>query len=331
MKQSNNLTALRLIAAWMVLYGHSFVFLGLPEPLFAGWVPLGPLAVYIFFAISGYLISQSWANDPNWQHFLLKRILRIFPALTVCTLLTALVFGPIFTQLPLTEYFSHAWTYNYLSNIVLKIHYSLPGVFETNRYPNAINGSIWSLPIEFFMYIVLLVVGLSKLPRTAWLALAVSILLLAEFWGTRSSEMLVMYGTDLRQVVICGSYFWIGALFHQYGINRFLTVGNMLLIVFAWCGLSRWPTLFSTAGWFFVPMLALAFGLSRGELLSRLTRFDYSYGVYIYAFPIQQAVQHLYPDMGLWPYLAITSGITLALAVASWHLIERPSIRLGKR
>ena len=84
----NNLTALRWFAAGLVLYGHAFVFLGLPEPLFLQWASMGPLGVYIFFAISGYLVAQSWQRDPSLPRFLAKRILRIFPGLLVIQLQT---------------------------------------------------------------------------------------------------------------------------------------------------------------------------------------------------------------------------------------------------
>lgn len=101
----NNFTALRWFAAGMVLYGHSFVFLGLPEPTFLGWAPMGPLGVYIFFSISGYLVAQSWENDPNVFRFLQRRALRIFPGLFVCTVLSVFLLGPIFTTIPLLDYF----------------------------------------------------------------------------------------------------------------------------------------------------------------------------------------------------------------------------------
>ena len=65
MNLTNNLTALRWLVASMVLYGHFFVFLGLPEPVLMGWASLGPLGVFIFFVIGGYLVTQSWESDPN--------------------------------------------------------------------------------------------------------------------------------------------------------------------------------------------------------------------------------------------------------------------------
>ncbi len=78
---NNNLTALRWLAAMLVLYGYSFIFLGPPEPVFMQWKPLGPLGVFIFFAISGYLVAQSWARDPHVLRFLVRRVLRIFSGL----------------------------------------------------------------------------------------------------------------------------------------------------------------------------------------------------------------------------------------------------------
>ena len=80
---TNNLNFVRLFGASLVLYGHSFVFLGLPEPLFLSLQPLGALGVLIFFTISGYLITESWDRDPNLSRFIARRMLRIFPALVV--------------------------------------------------------------------------------------------------------------------------------------------------------------------------------------------------------------------------------------------------------
>lgn len=100
----NNLDAVRLAAAGMVLFGHSFVFLGQREPLFLSWLPLGPLGVYIFFTISGYLVSESWHRDPHLLRFFQRRLLRILPGLAICIALTVLVLGPLLTTLPLNDY-----------------------------------------------------------------------------------------------------------------------------------------------------------------------------------------------------------------------------------
>ena len=133
--QRNNLTALRWFAACLVLYGHAFVFLGLPEPLFLQWVPLGPLGVYIFFAISGFLVAQSWQRDPSVPRFLAKRALRIFPGLLVCTLLSVFVLGPWLTTLDMATYWRNEHTRGYFTNMALYMTYHLPGVFARAKTP----------------------------------------------------------------------------------------------------------------------------------------------------------------------------------------------------
>ena len=164
-KHSDNLTALRLLAACMVLYGHGFVFLGLPEPMFMQWLPLGPLGVYIFFSISGYLVAQSWERDPSVFRFLIRRTLRIFPALFVCTVLSVCVLGPLLTEVTQTEYWKSEHTRGYFTNLYLYITYYLPGVFTSNKLPNAVNGSLWSLPVEFAMYLLIVIIGFVRAPK----------------------------------------------------------------------------------------------------------------------------------------------------------------------
>ena len=134
-----------MVGAFLVIYGHCYVLKGMPERHFLSWLPLGPLGVYIFFTISGYLVVDSWRRDPSLWRFAARRSLRIFPGLAVCVLLSAFVLGPILTPLPLRTYFTHSQVTDYLANIVLDIHYSLPLVFATNPYPHVVNGSLWSL------------------------------------------------------------------------------------------------------------------------------------------------------------------------------------------
>ena len=326
---SNNLDAIRLAAAWLVLYGHAFIFLGLPEPLFLSWLPLGPLGVLIFFTISGYLVSQSWARDPSLPRFLARRALRIFPALVVCTLLSVLVLGPLLTTLPLADYFASPHTVGYLRNIALYIGYYLPGVFENNRIPNAVNGSLWSLPVEFAMYFVVAALGVLRASRWAVLAVAVLWGLLSVFWAQATSTMLVVYAFDLRQLFLCGTYFMVGAVFHRFDLVRRISASTMMLAALALLCLERWVVALPIASWVLLPIVVLAFGFSRSALLEGLTRRgDYSYGIYIYAFPVQQSVVYLWPTVGVTTYLIVCTLLTLLLAIASWHLVERRALLL---
>ena len=333
----NNLTALRWFAAGLVLYGHAFVFLGLPEPLFLQWVPMGPLGVYIFFAISGYLVAQSWERDPHVLRFLAKRALRIFPGLAVCTLLSVLVLGPLLTTLDAGTYWRNEHTRGYLTNMVLYITYHLPGVFANNRLPHAVNGSLWSLPVEFFMYLLLALLGLlaaafkavsNRLMAWAVGVMALVFMLLAALWAGTTTEALVIYRTDLRQVPMCGVYFLVGASLFCFKLTKYFTLSNVLLALVLWLCLGVQPHWFAMAAWVVLPFVVLAFGLARQPWLVRMHARDYSYGIYIYAFPVQQTLVSFWPEMALPAYLLSTLVITVALAALSWHFVEKPALKL---
>jgi peptidoglycan/LPS O-acetylase OafA/YrhL len=88
--------------------------------------------------------------------------------LATVVLLAMLVLGPSVTTLPLRDYFSHSLTWDYLHNILLQIRFSLPGVFADNTFPNAVNGSLWTIPIEVSCYAVLAAAGALGLMRWRW-------------------------------------------------------------------------------------------------------------------------------------------------------------------
>jgi peptidoglycan/LPS O-acetylase OafA/YrhL len=321
-QRGNNFNALRLFAAMLVLVGHAYVFLGLPEPLFLGRLSLGMLGVQIFFAISGYLVSQSWERDPHLIRFFQRRALRIFPGLIVVLLLSVLVLGPALTTLPVREYFAHDATWGYFSNAYLYMTYLLPGVFEQLRVPYAVNGSLWSLPIEFFLYVLLAGLGLWHRPYLFVLA-ALASALGCLLWALPSQEMLVIYRTDARQIVLVGVFFWVGVLLQRYRCERFFSLTGFALTTTALVIAARYPQAFTAVSWLAIPYLALSFGLASNAWLIRLTRSgDYSYGVYIYAFPVQQSLVYLYPGISITSYILSATAITLLFAAASWHWIE---------
>jgi peptidoglycan/LPS O-acetylase OafA/YrhL len=325
--RANNMTALRLFAAFLVLYGHSFVFLGLPEPLFLSSWTLGPLGVYVFFTISGYLVAQSWERDPHIFRFLLRRSLRIFPGLFVCVLLSVFVLGPIISSLSVQQYFSHSATWGYLSNLYLYITYYLPGTFEGNRVANAVNGSLWSLPAEFAMYLLLALLGYVTRHRLLSLFVAIAFILLSWRWAAQTPEMLVVYRTDLRQVVMCGAYFWMGVVLCRFDVAKLFTLTNVLLLMTVWFCSTRWPVAQMLLSHITLPFLVLAFGLASSSWLAKLDNFDYSYGIYIYAFPVQQTIVKYWPQMSLYWYVLICTVITVFSAALSWYFVEKIALR----
>lgn len=296
-----------------------------------GWMPLGPVAVYIFFAISGYLISVSWSRDSHFIRFIFKRALRIFPGLMMCILLTIFILGPVTTTLPLSDYFKSPETRAYAKNMLLYVDYTLPGVFETNTYPRAVNGSIWSLPVEFAMYLIF--ACLAFILRGQWMHRAGVIILMALFFIANyyiGLSTMVVYAFPIQYLAICGLYFFMGVSMHQWNLLRFLSTPNLIAIIIIWLSSSRWPVLFEYASYILLPFLTIAFGTGASKAFIWLDKHDYSYGVYIYAFPVQQLISFYFFNYGFRFGIVASATLTLCLAALSWHWIEKPALKYKK-
>lgn len=323
-QDANHFNFIRFIAAFLVFYGHAYIFMGHPLNTFLNH----ELGVFIFFAISGYLISLSWERDPSIMRYFQRRSLRIFPALIVVVLLSIFILGPIMTTWTWDKYFSSPYLFSYLKNIFLYISYYLPGVFEHNTVPNAVNGSLWSLPAEFFMYI-LVVIFAQKKKYTKYIVGFVFILFasLTVLWARVSPHMIVIYGTDMRQVVITGTFFWAGAVMYHWDFKKYFTFENFIIVLLLLLFLYRWPYIYSIASLFLIPFLVLTFGFSNAHTLLFFNKFDYSYGFYIYAFPVQQSIIYLYPNITPFMFLSFGFVITMIFASLSWHYVEQPMMQ----
>ena len=325
----NNFDAIRIAAAFAVLYSHQFALTGRPEPSFFGLHSWGGIAVIVFFVVSGFLVTGSWYNDPNVLRFSARRILRLWPALTAVVVLTAYGLGAWVTTLPLGDYWTHEATRDYLNILRMQIYYVLPGVFEGNPYARDVNGSLWTIPLEVRCYVVLAIAGLLQLMRWRIVWLGCIALYMAWFITKSSADVTghVHYGRELSAFFLAGSALFV---LRQYWERRPL----------AWLlGLGAAAALLWAAGWrftatlVFIPLLVLYAGTRSTPVIRRFGRFgDPSYGAYLIAFPVQQTVIHfLYPQLGLAATLLMAAGITFALAYASWHAIEQPALRLKPR
>lgn len=286
-------------------------------------VTYGGLAVAIFFSISGYLVTQSWVADPNLWRFILKRLLRIMPALIVVTLASIFFIGPLTTSEPLNEYFSEKTTWQYLYNIYLKTAYELPGVFLLNPYPKAVNGSLWTLPMEFQWYLVVAALGFSKLIRIkpllimCWPVLA---------WWVDTFNLPGQKGMD---------YFWCFGLFFFGGMvlasvefsRKYLLAACILAVPFFYWNEG------GLAIAILIPIGVICLGKASIPVIRSFGKFgDISYGVYIFAFPTQQTIVHFLGASRPFPMLLLCSFIiTYGLAYISWLFIEAPALALKKR
>lgn len=147
---------LRICAAAAVIFSHHFHITGTKPPTWLHADMVGGVAVMTFFTISGYLVSQSWARDPRWIAFAGRRLLRLWPGVAVAVFADVLIFGPVFTSLPLWEFWSHPATFEHLWNLNLVDTYvNLPGVFAANPLAGLMNGPLWTIPMELMCYATL--------------------------------------------------------------------------------------------------------------------------------------------------------------------------------
>jgi peptidoglycan/LPS O-acetylase OafA/YrhL len=321
----NNFDLLRLLAALSVIFSHAFLLAENSQDhdplmlLTGGQLILGLVGVFVFFTISGYLISQSFETTPSPFVFLAKRALRIFPGLFVCLLACVFVIGPLVTRLPLAEYFSRPETYLFLlHNTVLDVDYNrLPGVeFWAGNIGGIVNGPLWSLPCEALLYLMLFVLGVCRL-----LTLAVSLMLLAAgivaLWLDTAGET---FGSALWLL----GFFAAGMCCYRLRGPE-LIKGRWALLALAALALSIPARLFLVAFPICGGYLTIYLALSRRLPQLRGARFgDFSYGLYIYGWPIEQSVIYFSGGMAAWwQVFLISVAAAVPTAFLSWHLVEK--------
>lgn len=327
--QGNNFDAIRIAAALAVLVSHHYALTAQAEPSFLGLHSWGGAAVIIFFVISGYLVTSSWYNDPSVLRFSQRRVLRIWPALTVVVVITAYGLGAWVTNLPLTEYWKHRATLDYLLNLKMSMHFVLPGVFENNPYPQGVNGSLWTIPLEVRCYVVMALAGLLGLLkfRNVWLLLITAYMVWFMAKGNADVTGKVNYGRELGAFFLAGSALYL----LQPRWERFPMIWVLASLAGAaalWIGGWRYASLLLA-----FPLLVLYVGTRSTPVIRSIGRWgDPSYGIYLIAFPAQQAVIHFFwPELGFTGTLALATAITVALAYASWHGVEKIALKLKPR
>jgi peptidoglycan/LPS O-acetylase OafA/YrhL len=330
--RQNNFDALRLVAALAVILSHAFLIVQGTEkndPL--NWLTgnqcmLGLTGVFVFFAVSGFLVTQSFEQTHSPLRYLIKRVLRIFPAYLVCLVVTAFLLGPVVTTLPLGEYLRRPEPYNYLyynSFFDIRVH-ELPGVmFVDNQVGLEVNGSLWSLGAEFDMYLMVLGLGMLRL-----LKLPVCVALLA----------LGMACIHFDQLSFLGGWGWTLSFFASGMILyklRDTRIFDWRIALLALTGLAisiplrQFILLFPVCGCY----LALYLALHPKLPIIPATRFgDLSYGLYIFGWPSEQVVIWLlHGQTSWWLEFLLATLLAGGLAFLSWHLVEKRALRLKPR
>ncbi len=334
--RNNGFDLLRFVAASAVIFGHAHPLTGHRTPEWLG-SHIGTIAVMIFFVTSGFLVARSWLAEPRLMPFIVKRFLRIMPGLILVVVFSALVVGPLATSLSLGDYFASSAMLTYLKNILLFPVFMLPGVFVDNTYPVAVNGSLWSLPAEVVMYVLtplLLGYQARKAAVLVWLATIAGVFLslyLVRMHPPATPTMI--WGTGVTTVLEPAPFFLIGMIFAVHRLDTMARpLASLVMVLMA----ARWlshPVVGEAVLLVLLPYAVISFGALRLAFLDPIfKRGDVSYGIYLYGFVVQQMVVHVLGN-GRSPMFnfIVSFPIAVALAMASWVLVERPALAMKGR
>lgn len=344
--KSNNFHLVRFVLATMVIWTHAVVLLRSNE----NWIghllkiDIGATAVHGFFVVSGFLIVQSAFHSKSTTEFIIKRLLRIIPAFFVSLLLVSFVIGPLVTPLSMKEYFqpggadpySFVWknlAFGYPTDV-----WKFKEVFSTNS-SDSINGSMWTLKHEMAMYLIIALLLLTGMIRKRYSLIVLQLLIIIglfayHIWGWQPFKERVVYYWVLnywnyKGILEEGFFFVCGSLMYVYRdkipLNKKLFIAAILGIVIA--------VIFKEAklGLFlFLPYIVIYCAVNK-----RYAEFqkygDYSYGIYIFHFPLMQTIIFIHKNWTVEQLFIISFFVTLIVAFISWHLIEKPALGLKKK
>jgi peptidoglycan/LPS O-acetylase OafA/YrhL len=331
----NNFNLLRLLGAFGVLFFHVYPLLGLPQDPLSRvtiWLNFGMLSVRVFFVISGYLLAESLLRNADLASYTIARALRIWPALVGSTLFCMLVVGPLATHDP--SYFARPETWMYLKALtVFEWQGSLPGVFTQNVI-NVVNGSVWTLPLEVVCYIAL---GMATplLFRARWLAAVILVLAYGSLFTGAVSAQPILPGVPLLSMLEYGAFFAAGTVLRLYRIKGHVVLDALALGTLAYIALTSgadWRPI-RVAEIVCTPYLVIRAGLAPWRPFAEtLNRYDISYGVFLYSFPLTQVVVLALGRDAAPPLVAaLAAALTVPLAFLSYVLIEHPALGLKRR
>ncbi len=338
---ANNFNLLRLLAATLVIVSHAYNLGSATQPLdplerllgsnrSLGWAGVG-----IFFTMSGYLIEGSISRSASLASFAIGRFLRIFPGLVVCILLSTAILGLFVSTMPFSEFISNRQTIRFLlgNMTLLSVNYQLPSVFSQNPASSAVNGSLWTMPFEISCYIVLGIawgVGLMKDRRRTAISLSALFVAIIGFTVVAprlgDSASIARFGV-MSRLAMC---FLVGVACSAAKDVVRIRLYHVLGVVVAGLGaVVLDKTLIDLALSVVFGILTLWVAFVRHPFLKLVERMpDYSYGIYIYGFTVQQLILSQYPQLPTGIHVFVAFLLVLIPAGLSWHLIEKPALRL---
>jgi peptidoglycan/LPS O-acetylase OafA/YrhL len=321
---------MRLALATSVLAFHSFVTthdLAADHALWrSSWSAVLRLFLPMFFALSGFLVAGSLARSTTLREFLVLRAMRIVPALLAEVALSALILGPLLSEFTPARYFHDRQFFTYFLNVIGDVHFSLPGLFLHNPRPHLVNGSLWTIPFEGVCYASLALLALAGVVRRRshfLLAVAIAFTVLGARSAWLHDIVWTLPGPFLVMCFLVGVTFYLyrDAVAYDFRLFAVSLIASLLLLPLDRLAyLAIVPLTYAT----------IYLGLANPQK-TVLINGDYSYGIYLFAYPIQQALVLLAPAWrATWIVFLVALPASFAYAAFSWHFVEHPVLRRKK-
>ncbi|KEY57811.1 acyltransferase [Serratia sp. DD3] len=324
MNRKNCFDTVRHMAALMVLFSHHYALSGQLEPYILNFESLGGIAVIIFFSISGFLISKSAMNSNDFVDFMSKRVKRIFPALIPCSLIMFIVIGGFVNRHQPNEYFTAEVFKNIISTISLN-GFTNDGISDNFIHPG-INGSLWTLPLEFLCYLITgLAVATWK--RAEFFTFAFIFMVFMSIILLINEYQILVFSIPLWLFFLRGSSFFLGAVlalnYDKWKKKNVCLFIAIFLFMYAFSTYGK-KIEYTVTCYILVSFMTILICTSFNDFLVN-GRFDFSYGIYIYAFPVQQIIIN-YTNMPFFLSMSVSAAITIILAACSWHFVEKKAL-----
>lgn len=321
--RSNNLNLVKFIAALFVIISHAYPlckgaeYNDILSDLSRNSIAFGSLAVAIFFMSSGFFVTKSLLKSKDSKKYLHNRFIRIFPPLWFTLLVCILVCGLFFSTYSLGKYFLSSDFFKYCLNFILIPIHNLPGVFMNNIYPGVINGPLWTLPIEFVCYLVLLLAyKLNLVNKKSYKYVA--LLFIVAFVGINLIPLSIKGYIQPCFLFFWGSFYWIYRDKITMNNTYFLIslVAFVLLIVLGYG---------QVASFLFVPYLTLYIAFCLPQCNNRLASLgNLSYDIYLCGWPIQQMVISLFGgSMLVGMNILISIPLSILVGYITYSLVEK--------
>lgn len=321
--RSNNLNLVKFTAALFVIISHAYPlckgaeYNDILSDLSRNSIAFGSLAVAIFFMSSGFFVTKSLLKSKDSKKYLHNRFIRIFPPLWFTLLVCILVCGLFFSTYNLGKYFLSIDFLKYCLNFILIPIHNLPGVFMNNIYPGVVNGPLWTLPIEFVCYLVLLLAyKLNLVNKKSYKYVA--LLVIVAFVGNNLIPLSIKGYIQPCFLFFWGSFYWIYRDKITMKNTYFLIslVAFVLLIVLGYG---------HVASFLFVPYLTLYIAFCLPQCNNRLASLgNLSYDIYLCGWPIQQMIISLFGgSMLVGMNILISIPLSILVGYISYSLVEK--------